>query len=136
MRNQVLWTRCRNKQVESREQQSVVLYFRSGWPDVPILCATRGKQLSGASKGSRMRQGAQIKREGYEKGTSDLLFCIARRGFHGLFLEMKKTGETWSAVSDDQKKFIKRARKQGYLGSIAFGDKNAKKIIDWYMRIK
>jgi hypothetical protein len=135
MRKNELWTRCRQRHDESREQQSVVLYFRSQWPDVPVLCATRGKQLSGATKWARMKQGALIKREGYQKGTADLLFCVSRRGFHGLFLEMKKTDERWSAVSPDQRIFLRKARKQGYFGSVAFGDRNAKKIIDWYMNI-
>lgn len=134
MRNPILWTRSRHRQVESREQQSVVLYFRSRWPNVPILCATRGKQLSGSTKWARMKQGSLIKREGYQKGTADLLFCTSRRGFHGLFIEMKKTDETWSAVSEDQEIFLHQARAQRYFGSVAFGDKNAIKIIDWYMR--
>jgi hypothetical protein len=126
--------RRRPVQRESREQQGVVMYFRVRWPEVPILCATRGKHLSGTEKWQRLRQGAQIKREGYERGTSDLFFCAARRGFHGLFIEMKQTGGRWSDVSDDQKKFLSRARAQGYYGAVAMGHENAIRIIAWYMK--
>lgn len=120
-------------QHESMEQQAVVFYFRLRWPDVPIVCSTRGKHLSGNTKRKRMRQGARIKREGYEKGTADILFCSAKRGFHGLFIEMKKTGEGWSSVSADQIEFMRRARRQSYLAMVAIGRRSAEKILDWYM---
>lgn len=125
--------RRRPVQRESREQQSVVAYARAKWPEVPIVCATRGKHLSGKTKFHRMLQGARIKREGYEKGTSDTLFCAGRRGYLGCFIEMKRSDEKWSSVSIDQIKFMRRARKQGYFCAVGFGDQKAIKILNWYM---
>lgn len=117
---------------ESRHQMSVVAYARAKWPEVPIVCSTGGKKMSGKAQWQRMKQGSINKKEGYEPGTPDLFFSAARRGFHGLYIEMKDEGEPPSSCSDEQKAFILRAKAQGYEGVFCFGDKQAIKILDWY----
>jgi hypothetical protein len=128
--------RRRPIQRESREQMNVVAYVRAKWPEVPIVCATRGKNLSGATKFHRMIQGARIKREGYEAGTPDLFICAARQGWNGLFIEMKDRDATKSDVGVSQLGFIARAEKQGYFCTVCFGADEAVKILDTYFSDK
>jgi hypothetical protein len=127
-------SRRRPVQRESREQQSVVMYARTKWPEVPIVCATRGKNLSGGSKLHRMIQGARIKREGYEKGQPDLFFCAGHQGWHGLFIEMKERDGVKSDVSKEQLAFIAKAEKQGYFCTVCFGADEAITILEAYFK--
>jgi len=122
-------------QRESREQQAVVMYARIRWPEVPIVCSTGGKKMSGKTKWQRIKQGATNKREGYEKGTPDLFFAAARHRVHGLFIEMKDVDETPSSVTDDQHRFMARAEAQGYQCMVCFGHAEAEKVLDEYFEI-
>jgi hypothetical protein len=120
------------KQEESEEQQIVVLHARAHWPEVAIVCATRGKNLSGRTKWSRIHQAKKIKREGYEKGTADMFFSAPRRKYHGLYIEMKKKGETKSSVTDEQRTFASKVIDQGYCWAACFGADHAIQVLDWY----
>lgn len=55
---------------------------------------------------------ALMKAEGQQAGVPDLLLAISRRGYHGLWIEMKngKAGR----VSDNQKEMIALLREHGY----------------------
>lgn len=124
--------RRRPVQHESLEQQDLVAYARSKWPEVPIVCATRGKQLSGRTKWARVHQARRIKREGYEKGTADLFFSSPRKHYHGLYIEMKDTGETQCSVTPEQRAFGARVMAQGYCWTACFGSAHAREVLDWY----
>jgi hypothetical protein len=124
--------KTRPVQRESLEQQYVVSHARTHWPDVPIMCSTGGKKMSGRTKWARIKQGHINKLEGYEPGTSNLFFLAARKGYHGLVIEMKKTGETPSSVTKKQWEFIRRATKQGYYAVPCYGERQAIERLDWY----
>jgi hypothetical protein len=119
-------------QRESREQQATVRYSRIKWPEVPIVCSTGGKKMSGRTQWARIKQGHTNKLEGYEKGTPDLFFSVARRGFHGLYIEMKDTGGVPSDVTKDQREFGCRAVAQGYAWFVCFGHEQAEAVLNWY----
>lgn len=79
-------------------------------------------------------------------GWSDLFIPYPSRGYHGLFIELKKEGvsiykkigpEKGQMVADPQiraeAEFIERMNKLGYLARFGIGYDKIVKIIDWYM---
>lgn len=76
---------------------------------------------NGGSRGdnarSRAIRGAQLKAEGVKSGVADIFISLARHGYHGLYIEMKKpTNEKGrkGSLSDDQEKFRDAANMEGY----------------------
>lgn len=83
--------------------------------------------------GSRnKREGALLKAEGVKAGVSDIFLPVARCGFHGLFLEMKK--EQQGIASKLQIDFQKFSLEQGYLAVVCHGARKASLILDAYMQ--
>lgn len=73
-----------------------------------------------------------MKAEGMKKGIPDLFLPVARHGYHGLFIEMKR--DDGGAVSSEQKAFMKFAEEQGYLDKVCFGYEEAKDALEWYLK--
>lgn len=76
--------------------------------------------------------GARLKAEGVRKGVHDLMLPIARRGYHGLWIEMKSR-DPRSKASDDQKIWGARMARQGYYAVVTAGWEAATSVIHWYM---
>lgn len=75
------------------------------------------------------RQGKWMKDEGMKAGVPDICVTVAASGYHGLYIEMKtKTGR----LTDSQKMWIDRLKKQGYLALVARGCDDALDIVRRY----
>lgn len=74
----------------------------------------------------------KLKAEGVKKGISDLFLPVARRGFHGMYIEMKRLKGNPTA---HQSEFISFALKQGYHAGVYNGWEAAKQGIEHYMGI-
>ena len=57
----------------------------------------------------------KMKRGGYKKGFSDVQICIARGGYHGLFIELKIKG---GHITPEQEKWRDDLLAEGYLATI------------------
>jgi len=75
---------------------------------------------------------SRMKLEGVKPGIPDLFLPVAKRGYHGLFIEMKKLNGT---LSEAQKKKIPKLRAQGYAVIICKGAERAKALIKSYLNI-
>jgi hypothetical protein len=90
---------------------------------LPIGCAT---------KISKLRE---------KKGYPDIVIYKAKRGFFGLALEIKvdgqiikrKKGTYFNQHIADQAKILQRFQDDGYAASFGIGEKDIKKIVDWYL---
>lgn len=71
-----------------------------------------------------------LKREGVKSGVPDLCLAVARGGYHGLYIEMKRKGQT---TSDNQKKWIAGLKVQGYEVSVAYSCEEAIEVIKSYL---
>lgn len=113
-----------NQPTEAQEQ-SLVMEWASLNPRLRWLHAI-------PNGGSRdKREGANLKRQGVKKGVSDLCLPLACRGYHGLYIEMKrKKGGT---VSSEQRKFIDDMTANGYYAAVCKGAEEAIKLIKWYI---
>lgn len=72
------------------------------------------------------REAAKFKRMGVKPGVPDICIPIARQGFHGLYIELKRV--TGGSVSETQRFWLEELRKQGYDVFIA---KGAKELINY-----
>lgn len=72
----------------------------------------------------------KMKAEGVRAGVSDILLPVARRGYHGFFIEMKKPG---GRESDKQIEFGADVTEQGYLYTCCDHWELARDALMWYM---
>lgn len=114
-------TRCLSR--EEGEQEAVIEYCDLlGIPVVHI--PNEGKRT--------VTGGARLKRAGMRPGFPDLFFPIARGGYHGLFIEMKR--RAGGKVSDAQRGWIDRLNHAGYFAIVCAGADEAIQIIENYRR--
>ncbi|MFM2589446.1 VRR-NUC domain-containing protein [Vibrio sp. TBV020] len=78
---------------------------------------------------------SDFKKLGGSKGYPDLIVDIAAGGFHGLRIEMKSPKGFSSSVSKEQKEWIERLNRRGYLAVICYGFEEAKQVIVDYLGI-
>ena len=75
----------------------------------------------------------KLKAEGVKPGIPDLFLPVARYGFHGLFIEMKR--EKGGTVSKIQKQKIMELQAQGYMVAVCKGFEHAKSVLEDYFKI-
>lgn len=116
-------------QRERKEQEYVVTWCRLKYPKVLIVASANGGKRN-------IREAANMKREGVLSGMPDLNVLAARRGYHGLFVELKAPAtltKRKGSITKLQVDMIKRLNEEGYHAVVAWGFEDAKKVIDWYL---
>lgn len=73
----------------------------------------------------------KLKAEGVRAGYLDLQLLVARGGYHGLLIEMKRTKD--STTSPEQKEWIKWHTEQGFYATVCKGFLAAKRVIEDYL---
>lgn len=73
----------------------------------------------------------KLKAEGVKRGVPDLFLPVARHGFHGLYIEMKR--QTGGVLSQHQVWWIKELRNQGYMVEVCKGFNHAADVIRDYL---
>jgi hypothetical protein len=79
-----------------------------------------------------LRVARKLKAEGVLAGVADLCLPAARRGYHGLYLEMKSEE---GVATKEQKGFLRGVSEEGYCAVIAQGVDEAKAMLEWYLDI-
>ncbi len=85
--------------------------------------------------GSRSRaEAGRFKAEGVKAGVPDICLPVPRGGYHGLFIELKRTqgGE----VSPEQTAWLDALRAQGYRAEVCKGWEPAVRVIEEYLKQK
>ena len=78
---------------------------------------------------------AKMKGEGVSPGFPDYFLCVARGGYHGLAIELKRQKFSPSNVSDQQRAWHDRLRAAGYRCEVAGGWEAAWSIVRDYLGI-
>lgn len=78
-------------------------------------------------------EAVRFKRAGVKKGVSDLFLPVARNGFHGIWIEMKR--KHGGRLSADQKDWLEGMREEGYKAVRADGAEEAIAILEEYLGI-
>lgn len=68
---------------------------------------------------------------GVKSGVSDLVLPLARGGYHGLFIELKR--QKGGKLSDSQREFLDDMIAAGYMAAVARGSEEAIRIITDYL---
>lgn len=76
--------------------------------------------------------GARMKAEGMRSGVPDLFLPVARKGYHGMFIELKR--RRGGVVSKDQQQWIDDLREQGYHAIVCRGFDEAKEQLTEYLK--
>ena len=85
--------------------------------------------------GSRKKSEAgRFKAEGVKAGVPDLCLPVARGGYHGLYIELKRLKH--SKTSEDQKAWIEKLNEQGYCAVVCKGWEAAAKVITEYLNME
>lgn len=75
----------------------------------------------------------QLLRQGMRKGFPDNFIPIARGGFHGLFIELKRAKKSLSKKSPEQREWVKKLNASGYKAVFCYGAEETKKVISEYL---
>lgn len=124
----------RPRTTEHAEQAAVIQWASMNLGRFPELWGLHSIP-NGANMGDNDLQRAynsnRQRAEGMKKGVCDLFLPVARRGFHGLYLEMKRDGD--SRTSPDQDKFIAFVNAQGFYADRFDGAAEAIAFLEWYL---
>ena len=114
---------------ESEEQQALfewAQYHRGAYPEIDLLYHIPNGGRRGKAEAGR------FKAEGVKSGVPDICLPVARGGFHGLYIEMKR--QKGSQTSGKQKDWIELLWRQGYKAVICKGWQEAARIIKEYLK--
>lgn len=130
------------KQVEQGIHKRVCAYLRKEYPGVMFRTDGGGLRLS-------KTQAIAYAQMQYSPGWPDLYIPVKKRGYGGLFIELKKEGTSiymkngerkGQLVSDphirQQAATLDYLNRQGYFARFAVGEDAARRIIDWYFERK
>lgn len=96
------------------------------WPELGMLYAI-------PNGGARNKiTGAKLKAEGVKPGVPDLCLPIARGGYHGLYIELKRQKK--SQISPEQIAWIQALNGQGYRAEMCLGAAAAWDVIREYVQ--
>jgi len=85
---------------------------------------------NGANVGARA--GAMLNAEGRKRGAPDICLPVARGGYHGLFIELKK--DATKKPSPEQRWWLDALHEQGYLALLCVGQREAVDSIEAYIK--
>lgn len=85
--------------------------------------------------GSRNKaEAAKLKAQGVKAGVPDIVLPVARGGYHGLYIELKRL--QGGKVSMEQEKWMAKLKGQGYCAKELLGWKAAAEYILWYLNLE
>lgn len=114
---------------ESVEQQHLFNWvnFQLGrFPELALLYHVP----NGGSR--RKSEAGRFRAEGVKAGVPDLCLPVARGGYHGLYIEMKRI--KGSKTSEEQKAWLACLKAQGYFVALCKGWEAASRVITSYMK--
>lgn len=117
---------------EHEEQKAVIQWFNLQHKALKgrLIAVPNGAHLAGSAR-QRYAKMARMKAEGLSPGFPDLFLPVARRGFHGLAIEMKRV--KGSTTSKEQQDWLQWLPEQGYLAVLCKGADAAMDTIQAYL---
>lgn len=119
---------------EAIEHEMLCNYIKTNYSDVVFLSDASGLKMT-------MGQAVKWSRLKSHRGIPDLIILYPSSGYHGLMIELKRTGEKiykkdGSLKTDhlkEQDDVLRELRSQGYYATFAIGFSAATAIINNYM---
>lgn len=114
---------------EDAEQMAVIEWaeLQAGrWPELAMLY-----HIPNGGKRGKI-EAARFKAMGVKAGVPDLCLPVARGGYHGLYIEMKR--REGGRLSADQAEWIGSLRREGYCAYRCDGCRDAQLVLEAYLR--
>ena len=117
---------------EAQEQEAVIAWARCNIARLPGL-----ELLFHVPNGGErpMHAALAMARQGVQSGVPDLLLPVARGGYHGLWLELKKRDGS-NHPSPAQHAWLTRLEAEGYRCVVAYGAAQAIEAITHYLEMR
>ena len=77
-------------------------------------------------------EAARFKAEGVKPGVPDICLPVARGGYHGLYIELKR--RSGNHATDYQRDWLEKLSNQGYKAAVCYGWEEAASMITKYLR--
>ena len=103
------------------------------YPELRWLHAIPNGGARGDDAHSSAKVGAYMKAEGVRSGILDICLPVARGGFFGFYLELKKPGRQ-GKLSKEQKAFTAFLKSENYAAMDCAHWKTAIEYIEWYLQ--
>lgn len=113
---------------EHDEQVRVIEWARwheSKWPELALLHA-----IPNAGAGAQRGQAGKMKAEGVKPGVPDLCLPVRRKGYSGVYIEMKRVG---GKLSPEQFTWLAALADQGFHACTAYGADQAINVLREYL---
>ena len=112
------------KTTEHDIQVNCVNYYRLRYPKGLIFAIPNGGQRN-------IIVAKKLKAEGALSGVPDLCVPIAKKGFHGLYIEIKNGNA--GRLSENQKTTISKLQSEGYKCEVCRSFEEFRNVVDNYM---
>lgn len=107
-------------QYEALEQEAVVKFCE--YRGIPIFAIPNGGKRNA-------KEAYFLKRSGLKPGVPDLCVPVSKKGYHGLYIEMKH-GK--NKPTDNQEQWIQLLNDNGYCARVCVGAREAMNLLNWY----
>lgn len=115
-------------QLTEKQEQKLLVKWMKSYPSPLLWDAT----IHIPNEGKRhVITGSELKAMGMKKGVSDFFISLPSKGYHGLWIELKR--KEGYKISPEQRAFIENRKRSGYAAYIAYGWEHAKDIIEDYL---
>ena len=114
---------------EAQEQTTLFQWAAMMQGRIPELALLHSVPNGGSRNPIEARH---LKEQGVKPGIPDVFLPVARGGYHGLYIEMKR--RKGGRVSVEQKKMILALRDQGFRAEVCEGWEKARDVITEYMK--
>ena len=121
--------RTKRVAVPNEHREQVVFMERVAWQVPASLAELVWANPNGGLRDKRTA--ARLKAEGVKPGVPDVTVAIARGGFHGLWLELKR--QRGGTVSKEQKRVHGALRAAGYRVEVCVGAEHAWRVLCEYL---
>ena len=113
---------------ESQEQQALFQWARIIEPQLPAV----GMLYHIPNEGKRSYAGGRRAiAEGLRKGVPDLCLPFPAGGYHGLYIELKRT--KGGRLTPEQRDWIDALQQAGYQAQVCYGWRHAADVIEEYL---
>ncbi len=121
--------RAKARELERPHQVALIKWVRAVEDAYPVL-----RLLYAVPNGGdrNLYVAKKLKEEGVMAGVADLCLPAARRGYHGLYLEMKSEE---GVATKKQKDFLRGVMEEGYCTVIVHGFDEARRVLEWFIGI-
>lgn len=117
--------------VPTEDEEQITLFrwaelmAQTRWPELRLMY-----HVPNGGKRSKAEAGI-FRAMGVKPGVPDVMLPVARQGYHGLYIEMKRT--EGGRVSAEQRQWLDALAEQGYKTEVAYGWEQARKILEGYL---